>query len=117
MSPQNKAFAGAVDLWRATMVEYLARAGVNGIVYMSKHLAERAVERNIDPIEALQLAAPVIKEFRQSTFNSREFLVSRGIISLAASIDVGPVTGKRRVVLKTIYDKVCNGDFDVVIKL
>lgn len=117
MSPQNKAFGGAVRAWRHTILDMLRKAGVNDFVYVSKHLVERAVERNIEAVDVLRLAVPVIREFRTTTYNERTYLISSGILSLAAAIKLGDTTETRRVVLKTIYDKICPGDFDVTINL
>ena len=72
MSPQNKAFVGAVKTWRGDFISLLKRANIDNTVYASKHFCERVVERNLETVQ---------------------------------------------VVLKTIYDKIHPGDFDVYIKM
>lgn len=117
MLPLNKAFTGAVATNRAWLNDLLKRAKVNDFVYPSKHLAERMVERHIEPVDVLRMLVPVIQEFRTTTFNERTFLsVYRGN-ALASTITVGTVTGQRRIIVKTVYDKYNEEDYDVVCRI
>lgn len=117
MSPQNKAFIGAVNFWRSQFIELLVRAKVHDIVYPSMHFCERVVERNLDKVDVLYLIVPIIKEFRQSTFNERTFIVQWRNIGVACCITTGKHSERRHIVIKTIYDKFDPAEFDVVIKL
>lgn len=117
MSPQNKAFVGAVDSWRASFISLLKRAGVDSTVYASKHFCERVVERNLEIVDVLHLITPVIREHRETTYNIRRYIIQWRDIGLVAEINIGPISKKRQVILKTIYDKIYPGDFDVHIKM
>lgn len=114
MTPLNRAFTGAVATNRAWLNDLLKRAKVNDFVYPSKHLAERMVERHIEPVDVLRMLVPVIQEFRASTFNQRTFLsVHRGN-ALVSAIQLGVVSGKRLILIKTVYDRYNEEDYDVV---
>lgn len=117
MNPLNRAFIGAVDTARAKFTDYLRRAKIEKIVYPSKHFFERVVERHIDVDLVFMALPPVIKEFRESTFNDRKFLIQWRDFAFVAQIQLGAVSKKRYILLKTVFDKFNEEDYDVVIRM
>jgi hypothetical protein len=114
----NPTFMSRVNHERNLFIELLYAANINSMVYPSKHFFERLVERNLEAVDALRMLAPVIKDFRETTYNLRSYAVRWKNFSLFALIDTGPVTGVRRIVLKTIYDRdVLDTDYDVVVRI
>jgi hypothetical protein len=76
------------------------------------------VERNLEAVDVLRMLIPVIKDFRETTYNVRSYCVRWKQYSLFAMITVGAVTGKRQITLKTIYDREVEGmDFDVEVQV
>lgn len=117
MLSSNPAFMGNVNVLRNRFVELIHRAKVGHFVYPSKHFFERVVERNLDEVDILRMITPVIKEFRETTYNERTYLVSWRQYGLAASIQLGLVSEKRQIILRTIYDKYDEMAYDVCIRL
>lgn len=118
MTPMNPAFGGAVDAKLHYTMKLFREMRVNDIVYVSKHLIERMVERNVDPVDVARLAVPVIKEFRETTFNDKTYVVFWRQLKLVASIKRSPITDARKIVLKTIIDpEVPVHQFDAEIRL
>jgi len=115
----EKFFVSRVRRERNTFNELLRRAKVDGIIYPSRHFFERAVERNLQMVDLLYMLVPVLKEFRESTFNDRTFCIRWKEFRLFADIRIGDISGKRQIVMKTIYDKdIYNErDFDVVVTI
>lgn len=117
MNPLNPAFIGAARYQRAQFIDLLKRANVVDVVYPSMHFFERLVERNLDAVDALRMLTPVIKEFRETSYNAKSFLVQWKQFGLVAQFTVGVVTGKRQVTVKTIFDKFDETEYDEVIKI
>ena len=118
MTPMNPAFGGAVKAKLHFTMKLLREMKVNDFVYLSKHLAERMVERNVDPVDVARMATPVIKAFRETTNNDKTFVVFWRNLKLVASIKRAPVTDSRKIVLKTIVDpEVPVHQFDAEIRL
>lgn len=118
MDPRNPTFLSVVKHERNKFIEMMHRAGLGHVAYPSKHFFERLVERNLEAVDALRMLAPVIAEFRGTTYNLRSYAVRWKNFSLFALITVGPVSGKRQIVLKTIYDRdVLETDYDVVVRI
>ena len=118
MDPRNKAFVGAVQVSRKAFIELIWKAKVGDIIYPSTHFFERVVERNLEAVDILRMLVPVIRDFRATTFNDRTYCVRWREFSLFAKIDFGCVTQKRKLVLKTIYDRdVDESSFDVVVRM
>lgn len=118
MNSLNKAFPAAVTRQRNWFIELLHSANVGNIVYPSKHFFERVVERNLEALDVLRMITPVIHEFRGSSYNIRSYCIQWKQFRIHAAIDVGPVTGVRRIILKTVYDfDPTHEQFDVTIKI
>jgi hypothetical protein len=117
MNPLNPAFMSTVNAVRVCLNELLIRAKVQKLVYPSKHFAERLVERNLSAEEAFVMLVPVIREFRGSTYNERVIGVHYRQNTLVAQFKTGCVSGERKIVLKTIFDKNDDRIYDAEIKL
>ena len=118
MDPRNPAFMSKVKHQRNLFVELMQRMDMLHQIYPSKHFFERVVERNLEAIDIGYMLVPVIRDFRGSTYNARSYCVKWKQFRLFAQITLGPVSGKRQLTLKTIYDKdVEEKDFDVVISI
>ena len=117
MTPLNKSFIGAANTKRASLNAILIRSKIDKIVYPSFHLVERMVERNIDVVDVARMTVPIVKYFRETTFNDRSCLVLWRDLKLAADIRIGTVTGKRSIILKTIVDDVSQKTFDETFKI
>jgi hypothetical protein len=100
----NPAFSGAVKNRLHETMRLFRQMKVNDIVYVSDHLTERMVERNVDPVDIARMSVPVIKAFRETTYNDRTFVVFWRNLKLVASIKRGVVTDQRKIILKTIID-------------
>jgi hypothetical protein len=104
-----------VNHQRNLFLEIATRCGVAAHVYPSKHFFERLVERNLEAVDAMRMLAPVIREFRGTTYNKRSYAIRWKQFSMFAMIDVGVVSMTRRIVLKTIYDRdIDESGYDVV---
>lgn len=117
MDTRNKAFIGSASARRAYLLEILKKAKADDFVYPSMHLAERMTERNIDPIDVARMSIPIIKFFRDTTYNDRSICVLWKDIKLAAHIRIGATTGKRMVLLKTVYDLHDRHEYDEIFKV
>lgn len=76
-------------------------------LYFSKHFFERAVERNLETkLESLfHMACKALADMRSHTYSDYRYKVfSNRSIYLAAKVEVGVVTGNRRLVVQTCYD-------------
>jgi hypothetical protein len=117
MLASNPLFLSQVQRSRNEFNRMLIAAKVDGFVYPSKHFFERVVERNLEPVDILFMAAPMITDFRQTTYNVRSYRVQWKTYSLIACISVGVETGKRRLVLKTVFERNDDSEYDVSIRL
>lgn len=118
MTPMNPAFGANVRHKMRDIVAIFREMKCNDLVYVSRHLCERAVERNVDPVDIARLTVPVIKAFRETTYNEQTFVVSWRQLRLVAKISLKPVTEDRTIILKTIIDPEVRWDqFDVEIKI
>ncbi len=117
MLSNNPAFIGCVNATRNRFIELLHRAKVGDFVYPSKYFFERVVERNLDEVDVLRMITPVIKEYRETTYNERTYLVSWKQHAIACSIQLGTVSEKRQIILRTLYEKYNEMDYDVCIRL
>ena len=63
------------------------------------------------------MAIPVIQDFRATTYNKRSYCVQWKTIKLAACIDVGVESEKRKSILKTVYERDNDEIYDVVVRL
>lgn len=118
MDPRNKAFMSVVKHERNKFIELMDKANLLHMIYPSKHFFERVVERNLEAVDVLRMLVPVIKEFRETTYNVRSYCVRWKQYSLFAVFTVGPVSGRRQITLKTMYDREVEGmDFDVVVSI
>ena len=118
MDSKNPLFMSAVCRERNRFIELMARAKLLHMIYPSKHFFERVVERNLEAVDVLRMLVPVIKEFRETTYNVRSYCVQWKQFKLFAMITVGPVSGRRQVTVKTIYDRdVDDTQFDVVVRI
>ncbi len=118
MDPRNRAFMANVKHQRHLFIELMEKMGMLHQIYPSKHFFERVVERNLESVDVGFMLVPVIKDFRGSTYNARTYCVKWKQFRLFAQITLGPVTGKRQLCLKTIYDRdVEERDFDVVVSI
>jgi hypothetical protein len=117
MLPTNPAFAALTRLKRAQFISLLKRANVTDVVYPSLHFFERLVERNLDEVDALRMLTPVIHAFRQTTYNKKTFLIRWKQFGLVAMFSLGLVSGRRQVIVKTIYDSFDDNDYDEVIRI
>lgn len=116
MLSSNPTFMGVVRTRKAEFLRLMQLANVQD-VYTSKHFFERLVERNLDAVDAMIMATPMIKDFRTSTYNLRSYLVQWKNLGLVGGITVGEVTGKRRLILKTIFEKFDETEYDVNFRL
>lgn len=115
MLASNKLFMSRVNHERNRFIELMGQAKVNHFIYPSKHFFERVVERNLDAVDVLRMLVPVIKEFRETTYNMRSYAIRWKQYTLFALIDVGAVSEVRRITLKTIYDRdIDETGYDVV---
>lgn len=118
MDPRNRAFMGAVNHHRNMFIELMGKANLLHTIYPSKHFFERVVERNLEAVDVLRMLIPVIQEFRGTTYNERSYCVQWKQFKLFAMITVGPVSGRRQITLKTIYDRdIDEQNFDVVVRI
>ena len=118
MDPRNRAFMSVVKHERHKFIELMEKCNVLHMIYPSKHFFERVVERNLEAVDVMRMLVPAIREFRSTTYNVRSYALRWKQYSLFAEITVGPVTGKRQITLKTIYDgEVKPEDFDVVVTI
>ncbi len=117
MHPSNPAFIGAARNQRSQFIALLKQANVTDMVYPSMHFFERLVERNLEAVDALRMLVPVIRAFRETTYNSKTFLVQWKQFGLVAQFTVGAVTGKRQITVKTIFDKFNELEYDEVIRI
>jgi hypothetical protein len=117
MTPLNKSFVGASNTKRVNLNTILIRSKIDKIVYPSFHLVERMVERNVDPLDIARMTVPLVKYFRETTFNDKSCLVMWRDLKLVAVIKIGSVSGKRSIVLKTIIDDVSRKTFDETFKV
>lgn len=96
----------------------VGREFVSGI-YPSKHFFERVVERNFEDKTRELLVAALIayKFFKSTTFEQRQIAVTICGKYVAFDITVGKESGKRMLVMKTIYeiDDVRRYQFDEVL--
>ena len=117
MDHRNPLFLSKVKHERNKFIELMEQAKCMHIIYPSKHFFERVVERNLEAVDVLRMLVPVIKEFRETTYNVRSYAITWKQYSMFALINTGPVSGKRQITLKTIYDNVDPVDFDVVVQI
>lgn len=118
MHVNSPLFMSAVNRERNRFIELMGLAKVLHTIYPSKHFFERVVERNLEAVDVLRMLVPVIKEFRETTFNVRSYCVQWKQYRLHASINIGPVSGRRQINIKTIYDRdVDETEFDVVVRI
>ena len=118
MDSRNPAFIPCVQHQRRQFVELMHRGDMAHRIYPSKHFFERLVERNLEAVDVLRMLVPIIKDFRETTFNKRSYASKWKHYKLFADITVGPVTGKRQIILKTIYDRdIDESNFDVVVQI
>ena len=108
----------AVKKQRHAFIELMDKINMLHQIYPSKHFFERVVERNLETVDVGIMLVPIIRDFRETTFNVRSYCVKWKQYRLFARVAVGPVTNKRQLVLKTIYDTdVDESSFDVVVQL
>lgn len=118
MDARNPGFMSAVNRERNRFIELMGKANLLHTIYPSKHFFERVVERNLEAVDVLRMLIPVIKEFRETTYNARSYCVQWKQFKLFAMITFGPVSQRRQITLKTIYDRdVVDTDFDVVVRI
>lgn len=118
MHSLNPLFLHTVNVERSNFNKIAKEAKVDKFVYPSKHFFERVVERNLSALDAFAMMVPVIREFRNSTYNQRSFCVIWKQYKLFANFTVGPISGERKICMKTMYDRdIDESNFDVVIKL
>ena len=117
MDIRNRAFVGSASARRAYLLDILKKAKADDFVYPSMHLAERMAERNIDPIDVARMSVPIIKFFRETTYNDRSICVLWKDMKLAAHIRIGATTGKRMVLLKTVYGHRDRHEYDETFKV
>lgn len=117
MNPLNPAFMPAVKMARIRLNELLIKAKVSKFVYPSKHFVERAIERNLAVDDVFYMLAPVIREFRNSTYNERVIGVHYRQNTLVTQFKTGCVSNERKIILKTVYDKNNSQIYDAEIKL
>ena len=117
MSPLNPAFVGAVNFTRSQLNELLTRAKCYDDVYISRHFAERVVERNLDVGTVFAMIAKIVIDYRTHTYNKYSYRVKWKNFSLFAVVDLRKISNSRTIVLKTIYDRDVHDDFDVTISL
>lgn len=116
LHPSDKNFMAVVNHRRNEFIEIAHRMGIGHTVYPSKHFFERVVERGLEALDVAFMLVPVIKEFKGTTYNLRTFCVLWKQYKLVAMITTGVVSGQRRIVLKTVFEKDVNeADFDVVV--
>lgn len=103
---------------RHAFIQLMEKIGMLHQIYPSKHFFERVVERNLETVDVGIMLVPIIRDFRETTFNVRSYCVKWKQFRLFAKISVGSVTNRRQLVLKTIYDiDVDESNFDVVVQL
>jgi hypothetical protein len=117
MLPTNPAFAGVARSARRNLIDLLHLAKVGDIVYVSRHIAERMVERNLEHVDVLRMLVPVIRAFRRAPELNRSFIIGWREHSLCADIAEHRMLGKRCIIVKTIYDKYNELDYDVAIRI
>lgn len=118
MDFRNPAFMGVVETRRNAFKALVRDAKVGIEIAPSRHFFERVVERDLDHVDVLRFLIPVIKEFRTTTYNQRTFCIKWKQHRMFADITIGPVTGRRFILLKTVFDKhVDETDFDVVVTI
>jgi hypothetical protein len=118
MDPRNRAFLSVVKHERNKFIELMEQCKLLHQIYPSKHFFERVVERNLEAVDVMRMLIPVIKEFRGTTYNVRSYCVQWKQWRLFANITVAPVSGRRQITLKTMYDRdVDAADFDVVVTI
>lgn len=118
MDPRNPCFMSAVNRERNRFIELMGQAKLLHTIYPSKHFFERVVERNLEAVDVLRMLLPVIKEFRETTYNERTYCVRWKNHRLFAMITVGPVSNRRQITLKTMYDQDKNDmDYDVTVTI
>lgn len=118
MLSSNPLFLTKVKHERNKFIELMGRCDLLHQIYPSKHFFERVVERNLEAVDVMRMLIPVIKEFRETTFNVRSYCVTWKQFSLFAAITIGPVSERRQIALKTIYDgEPDERSFDVAVKI
>jgi hypothetical protein len=117
MLPSNPAFAGVARSRRRNLIDLLHLAKVGDFVYVSRHIAERMVERNLDHVDVLRMLTPVIHAYRRAPHLDRSFIIGWKEHSLCADIAEHRLLEKRFIIVKTIYDKYNELDYDVAIRI
>ncbi len=89
---------------RQEFVDFLFAANLVNKMHISRHFCERLAERGIEMNDILRMLLPLIKIFRsQPDVIHRRFCVKWRNFTLFADIVRGPVSGERRIDLKTAY--------------
>jgi hypothetical protein len=118
MLSSNPTFMSTMHHERNRFIELIHRCKLDHAVYPSKHFFERVVERNLDAGIVLEMIVPIIKEFRETTYNVRSYTIQWRQHCLFAMIEIGPVSGNRRIILKTLYDReIDDSRYDVVLRI
>lgn len=118
MNSNNPLFLAVVKHERNKFIELMGRCNLMHQIYPSKHFFERVVERNLEAVDIMRMLVPVINEFHSTTYNVRSYAIKWKQYLLFAMILVGPISNKRQITLKTIYDgDVKPVDFDVVVQI
>jgi len=88
-------------------------------IYPSKHFFERVVERNLDSNLSMihHMASRAFDDMQSCTYNSRTYKVVWKNLVLHAQISIGKLSRKRELILKTIYDRDHEFEYDVIIKI
>lgn len=118
MNSNNPVFLSRVKQERHQFIELMDKCGLLHQIYPSQHFFERVIERNLEAVDVLRMLVPVIAEYRGTTYNRRSYAIRWKQYSLFALINVGPVTGKRQIILKTIYDRdIDEHGYDVCVRI
>lgn len=118
MTPMNPLFPAFVDKKRRELLAIFRKMEVSGFIYISKHFAERMVERNVDPLDVARMTVPVIKDYRAGAPINRRYTVHQKELRMGAQINLTPVQKRRQISLLTIIDPEVKAEkFDVKIQL
>jgi hypothetical protein len=105
MLPSNPLFQVNVSRLKHRLAVLLNMHKIKNL-YFSEHFHERAVERNIDhrEMDLFMMGLFAVADMNKTTYSTTNYKVSGKGIYLLAKIQVGTITNKRYIVVKTCYD-------------
>lgn len=121
MNPSNPQFMPAVYAFERKCDRFINDCKITNL-YASKHFFERAVERNLDVPNRFPQITRMIAEvwfaFKSHTYNEYSYKVMFKDIVMIAGVKVGTVSGRRMLIVKSIWDSdAYDDDFSEVLRI